>query len=298
MAGGRVGQTLPLIFASFRRRATWFTLFPTRFNAALNPFNSSVMPSSGRRRSSAASIRQRMASDRWAIRRRARAGIEATKVAVGDPHGQNTGAAVVGRDGRPAPAEHVVDCLGRDLQRRTDRTDRDAFRPFPDDLTTLLIGQSATVPHVKYTFLFLANFVQARLLPAQAEKAPRACTQCRKSASRADLTSFGNCSAHRAPCNASRVLCTAHRVLWTAFCAPSSTSSAQRQMACVARIAHGAGCATSRAGCILFRASGTMADVECRTASAGCIARTGGRPLSHVRCFPPDVRSTVRPAAR
>eukprot|EP01036_Dinobryon_divergens_P013045 gene13045-17594_t len=41
-----------------------------------------------------------------------------------------------------------------------------------------------------------------------------------------------------------------------------------------------------------------MADVECRTASAGCIARTGGRPLSHVRCPPPDVRSTVRPASR
>ena len=224
--------------------------------------------------------------------------IEAAKVAVGDAHGQHTGAAVVGGDSGTAPAEHVVDGLGRNLQRRADRTNRDAFRPFPDDLTALLIGQSATAAHVKYTFLFLANFVQARLLPAQAEKASRACTQCRKSASRADLTSFGKCSAHRAPCNASRVLCTAHRVLWTAFCAPRSTSSGKRQMARAARIAHGAGCVTSRAGCISFRASRTMADVECRTASAGCIARTGGRPLSHVRCLPPDVRSTVRPASR
>ena len=64
---------------------------------------------------------------------------------------------------------------------------------------------------------FPANFVQARLLPAQAEKAPRACTQCRKSASRADLTSFGKCSAQGAQGNASRVACIAHRVLWTAF---------------------------------------------------------------------------------
>ncbi|HMQ95311.1 hypothetical protein, partial [Amaricoccus sp.] len=54
--------------------------------------------------------------------------------------------------------------LGRHLQRRTDRTNRDAVRSFPDDLMALLISQSATVPHVKYTFLFLANFVQARLL--------------------------------------------------------------------------------------------------------------------------------------
>ena len=39
-------------------------------------------------------------------------GIEAAKVALGDPHGQHAGAAVVGRDGRTAPAEHVVDGLG------------------------------------------------------------------------------------------------------------------------------------------------------------------------------------------
>ena len=184
------------------------------------------------------------------------------------------------------------------IRRRADRSDRDAFPPFPDDLSALLIGQSATAAHVKYTFLFLANFVQARLLPAQAEKAPRACTQCRKSASRADLTSFGRCSAQRARCNAPSVLCTAHRVLWTAFCAPRSTSSGKRQMVDAARIPPGAKWLTSCAGCIAFRASRTVADVECRTASAGCIARTGGRPLSHVRCLPPDVRSTVRPASR
>ena len=112
-----------LSFASFRRRATWFTLLPTRFSAALIPFSSSVMPSSGRRRSSAASIRQRMASDRWAMPRRARARIEATKVAVGHPHGQHTGAAVIGGDGGTTPAQHVVDGLGGDLKRRTDRTD-------------------------------------------------------------------------------------------------------------------------------------------------------------------------------
>lgn len=48
---------------------------------------------------------------------------------------------------------------------------RDAFRPFPDHLSALLTGPSATAAHVKYTFLFLANFVQARLLRLCWEKA-------------------------------------------------------------------------------------------------------------------------------
>ena len=202
-------------------------------------------------------------------------GIEATKVTVGHPHGQHTGAAVVGGDGGTTPAQDVVDGLGADFQRRTDRTDRDAFRPFPEDLTALLIGQSATMPHVKYTFLFLANFVQARLLPAQAEKAPRACTQCRKSAPGADLTSFGKCSAQGAQCNASRVLCTAHHVLWTAFCAPCSTACGKCQMARAPRIAHGAECITSHATCIEFPALRAMAHVACCASSEDRIAQAG-----------------------
>lgn len=201
--------------------------------------------------------------------------IEAAKVTVGDPHGQNTGAAVVGRNGGTTPAEDVVDGLGRNFQRRADRTDRGAFRPLPGDLTAFLIGQSSDATPVKYTFLFLANFVQARLLPAQAEKASRTCTQYGKPAQRADLASSVKCSMHRAQCDASSVPCTAHRLLWTAFCASRSMSCGKCQMVRAARIAHGAGCLTSRAGCVAFPASRTMAHVECRAPSGDCIAQTG-----------------------
>ena len=163
---------------------------------------------------------------------------------------------------------------------------------------TPTIWGSWAVCGVKYTFLFLANFVQARLLPAQAEKAPRACTQCRKSASRADLTSFGKCSAQGAQCNASRVRCTAHPVLWTASCAPCSTASGKCQMARAARIARGARWSTSRAVCVTLPASRTMADVACRASSGDRIARTGERQVSRAWCFSLPARCTMDPAFR
>jgi hypothetical protein len=38
-----------------------------------------------------------------------------------------------------------------------------------DDLAAFVVGQFAMVAHVKFTFLFLANFIQTSRLPATAE---------------------------------------------------------------------------------------------------------------------------------
>ena len=222
-------------------------------------------------------------------------GIEAAQIALGDTHGEHTGAAVVGRDGGTAAPEDVVDGLGRDLQGSGQIAHSDAFRPFPDDLSALLIGQSATATHVKYTFLFLANFVQARLLPAQAEKAPRACTQCRKSAQGADLTSFVKCIAPCAHCIAFRVFriafhahCTAHRVLCSASSAPRITSSGTWQMASASRIAHGVACIPSSVSRPVFPASCSPENGKWRASSAPSIALFAARPPSCAsRC--PDI---------
>ena len=105
------------------------------------------------------------------------------------------------------------------------------------DLSALLIGQSAAARHVKYTFLFLASFVQARRLPAQAESDIRVCTQCRKSALGADFTSSVKCIAHRAQCIVSRVFRITHHVLCRMSCAVCIASSGQWQMSDGPRIA-------------------------------------------------------------
>jgi hypothetical protein len=63
---------------------------------------------------------------------------------------------------------------------------------------------------LKLTFLFLATFSRAHLLPARAEKTLRARNKSRKSARGADLTSIVKCSTQSAQCNASRVPCTLH----------------------------------------------------------------------------------------
>jgi len=69
---------------------------------------------------------------------------------------------------------------------------------------------------VKYTFLFLANFVQDRLLPAQAEKALRARTQCRKSA-RGPISRLVE-NATRIALNAFRLASSAPRITLSAAC--------------------------------------------------------------------------------
>lgn len=81
---------------------------------------------------------------------------------------------------------------------------------------------------LKLTFLFLANFVQARRLPTQVESAIRACTQCRKSPCRGDFPSFDKWIALRAHCTTRCGLRIAHRV----FCAPSLASRKTGFAAC------------------------------------------------------------------
>ncbi len=251
----------------------------------------------------------------------------------GDPHGQNAGAAVVGRDGGTSPAEDVVDSLGRDLQRRADRTDRDAFRPFPDDLSALLIGQSATATHVKYTFLFLANFVQARLLPAKAEKASRACTQCIKSASRPISRPLAN--AARIALNAThpafpgpRIASYGQRfarpaarlvasVRWPVQPASRRMPHVPRGMRCVSCIADNGACRVPRAIWGLHRADGMTSVVACSVPYVPCAmrhvprhsargtphpvfcltsSRTGLATQKHLCCIPLFLRE-VRPHA-
>ena len=147
---------------------------------------------------------------------------------------------------------------------------------------------------LKLTFLFLATFVQARLLPAQAEKALRACTQCRKSAQGADLTSFVKCSAQRAQCNASRVPCTVHRVLCRVSFALCSASSGKWDVSIAARIAHPAQCTASRAPRVAFRASRALVDAECSTSFGKSIAQPGSRRLSPApRCLVAAKRTTA-----
>lgn len=61
-------------------------------------------------------------------------------------------------------------------RRRADRPDPDALRPFSGDLTAPRLGQSAVARHVKYTFLFLANFAQDRLASTSGEGTKGLCS--------------------------------------------------------------------------------------------------------------------------
>ena len=160
---------------------------------------------------------------------------------------------------------------------------------------------------LKLTFLFLATFVQARLLPAQAEKALRACTQCRKSALGADLTSFVKCSAQRAQCNAYRVPCTvASRAMHGAFCALQRVFGQVGRVDCsphrAPRTMHGVACTprrvprfTSFGDCRMqhvfwqkHRATWIAASVPCAPLSGRCKTRNGECIMPTASCIPPS----------
>ena len=178
-------------------------------------------------------------------------------------------------------------------RRRTDRgsTHRDAFRPFQDDLAALLIGQSAAGRHVKYTFLFLAIFVQDRLLPAQAEKAIRACTQCIKSPRRGDFTSSGKGNAHRAQCIPSCVFCTPHNGLCrvsSAFCILFSDAWTVAKAFCIPR----------RAFRLLLHASRLLADAEWPALFGPCIAHPAFCRPCRASLIPRAANCLMAPATR
>jgi hypothetical protein len=73
------------------------------------------------------------------------------------------------RAGVVGPAQRVVDRPGRDTEAADKSGGRGALGAGLDDLAALVVGQFAMVAHVKFTFLFLANFLQAPRLPASAE---------------------------------------------------------------------------------------------------------------------------------
>jgi len=131
---------------------------------------------------------------------------------------------------------------------------------------------------LKLTFLFLASFVQARLLPAQAEKAPRACTQCRKSAFRADFTSFVKCNAQRAQCIAHRVFCTLSDACCSAF-------SAMWELSDASSAAHPASCIPPGAPCIPSCAPRPLADAQWHARNGICAAPSAPRQMAGAFCF-------------
>jgi hypothetical protein len=67
------------------------------------------------------------------------------------------------------PAQRVVDRPGRDAEAVGQSGGRGALGAGLDDLAAFVVGQFAMVAHVKFTFLFLANFLQAPRLPVSAE---------------------------------------------------------------------------------------------------------------------------------
>ena len=128
---------------------------------------------------------------------------------------------------------------------------------------------------MKYTFLFLASFVQARLLPAQAEKASRACTQFGEFALRAKFTPWVKCIAHPARCIASRALCTAHHVLCIMFCAPCIPSSDTRQMSDAPRIVCPVRCTASGASRFPLPVDRPLENAAWGASSATCRTQRG-----------------------
>ena len=148
---------------------------------------------------------------------------------------------------------------------------------------------------LKLTFLFLASFVQARLLPAQAEKSPRACTQCRKSAFRADFTSFVKCNAQRAQCIAQRVFCTVSDACCSVF-------SAMWELSDASRIAHPALCITPGAPCIPSCATRLLADAQWHARNDICAAPSVARQMADASRFERsaacEMASGIRPVRR
>ena len=65
--------------------------------------------------------------------------------------------------------QRVVDRPARDSVLAGKRLYGRAASAGLDDLVAFVVGQFAMVAHVKFTFLFLANFLQAPRLPASAE---------------------------------------------------------------------------------------------------------------------------------
>ncbi len=90
---------------------------------------------------------------------------------------------------------------------------------------------------LKLTFLFLANFVQARRLPTQVESALRACTQCRNSPRRGDFPSFVKWVALRAHWTARRGKRIALHAVRTPFSASRRTSFGRHRLHDVGRSA-------------------------------------------------------------
>lgn len=168
---------------------------------------------------------------------------------------------------RGQAARDLVHGVADPAQRRAGRTDPEALGPVPDDLTARLTGPSATVARVTYTFLFLAIFPQARLLPAPAEKASRACPHCGNSAPRADLKAFVKCTAQGARC--------------TTFPAPRIASFGPR-------VARPVACLLTNVTCCLHRAWCRMRPVPRRMHRAPGLLRRGQWHL------PPAIRGPHR----
>ena len=148
MAGGRIGQTLALelrLVQASRDLVDGVANAVQRRAQAPEPVRHGVIRAQdviGGQYQAAQGVRPM----RDAVARKR--GVEPPEVALGDPHRQHSGPVVVGGSCCSAVAQHVLDRLGRDLQSHADRTHSDAFRPFPDDLSALRIGQSATAAHV------------------------------------------------------------------------------------------------------------------------------------------------------
>jgi hypothetical protein len=139
---------------------------------------------------------------------------------------------------------------------------------------------------LKLTFLFLAIFVQARRLPTQVESALRACTQCRKSPQRGDLTSFVKWIAQRAPWTARRGKRIAQHAVRTPFSASRRTSFARRRLHDVERSTAAGPRLASNAFRMLAPVNRPSGIGSRSTSGAQCRTQDGPRSMPYAHCIP------------
>lgn len=149
---------------------------------------------------------------------------------------------------------------------------------------------------LKLTFLYLANFVQARRLPTQVESALRACTQCRKSPRRGDFPSFVKWVALRAHRTARCGKCHALHAVRTPSSASRRTSFVGWRLHDVERSAAAGSRLASNAFRMLAPVNRQPSFGNWKSQHVRRPASNAGRPPQHaVRTSHPDICLTLPP---